>query len=429
LSASSDGIRIRPTRTDISIPSVMVESPLGSKQWKPHRPPAKRSSTGGRQKTVSQSHHRNKNGSWDGGGPFFTSRTYVEYANTSVSCGPKTLSGTPATYSGPVGFALPPGEVEKVAAFMKQLGSEDTSGLNPKGATAISLCQPTRSAASLATGLAELVREGSPSLPGIKTWKGRTDLARAAGDEYLNAVFGWLPLTKEVKEVSSNISKSAQIAKQYARDSGKDVRRGFDFDEENSSTGPTVVGSAQATIGGTLPDGSSYSFNDFNNGELGDVVLETSVSKRVWFRGAFTYHVPSDGDSYRGLERQGALADHVVGLNLTPSVLWELTPWSWAVDWFSNTGRVIDNVTAFGQYGLVMRYGYIMEHSIEKCSYTLKKSCLYGADQKSVGPVSFVRETKTRSPANPFGFGIGWEGLSPSQLAITAALGITRLRS
>jgi len=33
---------------------------------------------------------------------------------------------------------------------------------------------------------------------------------------------------------------------------------------------------------------------------------------------------------------------------------------------------------------------------------------------------------KSRFPANPFGFGVGWEGLSPTQLAITAALGITR---
>jgi hypothetical protein len=35
--------------------------------------------------------------------------------------------------------------------------------------------------------------------------------------------------------------------------------------------------------------------------------------------------------------------------------------------------------------------------------------------------------TKVRIPAGPFGFSIGWEGLSPTQLAITAALGITRL--
>jgi hypothetical protein len=34
---------------------------------------------------------------------------------------------------------------------------------------------------------------------------------------------------------------------------------------------------------------------------------------------------------------------------------------------------------------------------------------------------------KRRREANPFGFGIGWEDLSPTQLAITAALGITRL--
>jgi hypothetical protein len=43
------------------------------------------------------------------------------------------------------------------------------------------------------------------------------------------------------------------------------------------------------------------------------------------------------------------------------------------------------------------------------------------------GAIGYESVEKSRSPANPFGFGIGWEDLSPTQLAITAAIGITRL--
>jgi hypothetical protein len=423
VTAASDGVRERQTFGEIHYSNVLSENPKGSSKWVITVPAKVIKTQFGRQKTVSQSHHRNNNGSWDGGGPFYTSRTYINRENDYVSLGPKTRSGQPSTYAGPVELPMPSKELSKMADFMKGLGSEDTSGLNPKGATAISLCAPTRSAASLATGLSELVREGSPSLPGIPTWKRRTQLAKAAGDEYLNAVFGWLPLTREVKEVSSSISHSAQIAKQYRRDEGKDVRRRFDFDTVKESSDWVKVGEGKAIV-----TNGSTSFNDFNVfEEQGNLLYSTSVERRCWFSGAFTYALPSGTDSFSRLLEHGAVADHVIGLQLTPSLLWELTPWSWAVDWFSNTGRVIDNVTFFGQYGLVMRYGYMMEHIIEKSSYMLTNASLYGAHGKPVGPFHHIRETKVRSPANPFGFGVSWQGLSPTQLAITAALGITRL--
>ena len=422
--AASNGIRIRQTETDIRTGTLYVENPKGSGKWETNAKAETKKSPIGRQETVSESHSRNKNGSWDGGGPFFTSRTYMKYANTHLSLGPKTRSGVPAKYTGPVGIPLPSTELAKLSAFMKVLGSKDTSHLDPKGATAVALSAPTRSAASLATTLAESVKEGIPSLPGVQTWKGRTKIAKAAGSEYLNAVFGWLPLVDEVKEVSSNISHSAQIAKQYARDENKDVRRRFDFDTVVERSGPDVIGTTAASVGGL-----TWSFNDFERPETGgDITRETIVTRKCWFSGAFTYALPSDSDTFGRLLRHGELADHVVGTKLTPSLLWELTPWSWAVDWFSNTGRVIDNVTAFGQYGLVMRYGYVMETITEEINYTLSNSALYGAEKRAVGPLSYIRETKIRQPANPFGFGLTWPDLSPTKLLIAAALGITRVR-
>lgn len=419
-SAASDGRRERSTVVERTIPPIYDQ--LGG-SWRINTPGRQVSSRTGRQVTVSESHHHEPDGSWDGGGPFYTSRTYVDsFCGTNATLGPKTRSGTPAKYSGPITFALPSTENAAVASFMKGLGSEDTSHLDPDGATAIAHCAPTRSAATLAQGLAEQFREGFPTLAGIKSWERRANLLKAAGDEYLNAVFGWFPLIHEVKDTASAAAWSSRIAKQYKRDEGKNVRRSYSFDTVTTSTGPVKVGQGAASIPGPA------SFNDFEEPrEGGDILLETSVSKRKKFVGCFTYALPSETHSFRGVMDAGSQADHLLGTALTPSVLWELAPWSWAVDWFSNTGEVINNVTMFGQYGLVMRYGYMMEHSIEKRTYTLTDAALYGAAGKTVGPLSFVRETKVRTPANPFGFGVGWEGLSPTQLAITAALGITRL--
>jgi hypothetical protein len=119
-----------------------------------------------------------------------------------------------------------------------------------------------------------------------------------------------------------------------------------------------------------------------------------------------------------------ALADRF-GLTISPELLWELTPWSWAVDWFTNTGDVISNISDSQKYGLVMPYGYMMEHSITKYTYEpvgwkLKDNL------GTVQPISFVKETKRRKTAHPFGFGVTDSDLDSGQVAILSALGLSR---
>jgi hypothetical protein len=69
----------------------------------------------------------------------------------------------------------------------------------------------------------------------------------------------------------------------------------------------------------------------------------------------------------------------------------------------------------------------MMEHSIKTDIYTFfGKSGIYGRPDLTVPPLRLVTETKKRVPASPFGFGITWDGLSPLQVSILGALGITR---
>jgi len=135
--------------------------------------------------------------------------------------------------------------------------------------------------------------------------------------------------------------------------------------------------------------------------------------------------MPSGYDSRSKLSKYALYSDKVLGANLTPETLWNLAPWSWATDWFANTGDVISNITSWSADGLVMQYGYMMENSIVTDTYTRELSGLNN-NTVDVQPVTLVTETKVRRKANPFGFGIDWEGLSPIQLAIAAAIGISR---
>jgi hypothetical protein len=123
---------------------------------------------------------------------------------------------------------------------------------------------------------------------------------------------------------------------------------------------------------------------------------------------------------------RAALFAKRIGADLSPETLWNLTPWSWAVDWFSNAGDVISNVDSFQIDGQVMAWGYIMEHTVHRVTYTYKGGTNVDGSPLVVSPVTLVTETKVRRRANPYGFGVSWNDLSPFQISILTALGISR---
>jgi len=306
------------------------------------------------------------------------------------------------------------------------------SSMKTDGTTAISLVSPTNPTANLGSALAETFREGVPSLPGIQSWKHRTEKLRNVGSEYLNYQFGWAPLQNEVHSVVNAARYHRDIMQNYRHNEGRNVHRRFDFSPEYSYWTHELPTQAPAHS----PWSTTYYASGALSESRGARIVCKNTRKR-WFEGCFTYGGPAKADNFGRHIGFGSEADAVFGLELSPDVLWNLTPWSWAVDWFTNAGDVIHNITNFTLAGLVMRYGYMMEET-SSTYYTQYedgkiRTLLTKSPKKTgfdwMGSCKIGQETvrKSRCPASPFGFGVGWEGLSPTQLAITAALGITRL--
>jgi len=374
----------------------------------------------GRQTTVSEGHHwpPPKGGLSDQGGPFSTVKSYVSDVPKPGAMQAKLFGTIPRKFTGhmvPNAFLY--GTVDSL--FPASAASSDDA-LNKLGATAIARCEPTNSVGNAATFLGELLKDGLPSLVGHGAWKAKTDAARKAGDEYLNVQFGWAPMVSDIQKFAYAIRHAHAVLSQYERDSGRVVRRKFQFPQTRTSSEQILSTNSTAYMVGA-------SSTLFSEGSPGVLVKVVETTKSQWFSGAFTYYLPSDYGSRKGIAGLAAKADKLFGISLTPDTLWELTPWSWAVDWFSNTGDVIHNLQKFATGGLVMPYGYMMEHTIVKHSYILSKTGLL--DKSSgLGPLTFVTESKKRIKANPFGFGLTWDGLSSFQASIAAALGLTKGR-
>jgi hypothetical protein len=418
---SSAGIRERkyPILIDTSVSNVAKE-PEGHIQLRY----GVESGQYGKQITVSQSHRRDrKSGAYHEGGPFYTSHVRPFLIEGHVT--DAYSSSRKSYYTGPLRINFPSTTQMKNVGYSNidaQFGDKNESQMSKDGTNAISYASPVNPASQLGTTLAELIRERFPSPPGVQQWKAKTKFLKGLGSEYLNYQFGWAPLRREVSDVVDAARHHRDVMNSYHGGEGRNTHRRFDYPSSR------FVKTLAVEEGPYPGNGIHSSFYVASPNPVYQVSLVRETKR--WFEGLFTYALPSSTDSWRKALGFGSEADQLFGLALSPDILWELTPWSWAVDWFSNAGEVINNVTNFGLAGQVMRYGYMMEESIERVTVACNDFYLSGKKGEKLwaGPTASGHETvtKRRVPASPFGFSIGWEGLSPTQLAITAALGITR---
>ncbi|DAD52219.1 maturation protein [ssRNA phage Zoerhiza.2_9] len=408
-------------------PKVFKSTENEGKTWA--SAPSERWGTGS-QSTDSEGHFRDrKTGNWSGGGPFQTATERWDFPSIvhDYRFPEAPRLRTVVSLGTPILGTLPSGDNYTSKRAGKLKATRSLSSLDPYGATAIAQCAPTIPTAEAASAIGELVKDGLPSIPGIRSWKDRIFGLKQLGDEYLNSEFGWKPLVSDVKSHSEAIRKSRDIVHQYRRDSGRNVRRGFGFPTEKSESSTTISKARPTCVPGGGDALPSYMVEPLAN--YATLVQSRTVETNRWFEGAFTYHVPTARDFAGGLEQNADLADRLFGIQPTPETLWELTPWSWGIDWFTNAGDVIRNFTQLTNQGLVMRYGFVMEEtSIHISNRLVPTNGHIGVKGiTSVPDSSYSLVIKSRRAANPFGFGISWEGLSPTQLAITAALGITRV--
>lgn len=157
------------------------------------------------------------------------------------------------------------------------------------------------------------------------------------------------------------------------------------------------------------------------------VQKESTSTEKYSFSGAYTYLLNVDDTMLGRLERFEQISNLLLGTRLTPSVLWELAPWSWLTDWFWNVGDIISNASSLSDDGLVLRYGYLMRHTLAFNRYTISSGVTLQGGLKT-GPITatFTRETKERVKATPYGFGLDPASFSAGRWAILGALGLTK---
>ncbi len=265
---------------------------------------------------------------------------------------------------------------------------------------------------------------------------GIRDAAQALGSEYMSNIFGWTPILKDVQGAMDLLLKMDHIL--FPSDS---TRR--KVEQTISVRGNTFTGTVSAgmfpTIGGQKasvelvdPMVTSYTTTGGTvqtNRSTGQYTADISVLEElsVFTTARFNTGARPTAQNNGYLDR---LRD-LLGLELTPKVLWEITPWSWLLDWFLNIGAVIENLTTLGLSNSILNYAYSTARLKNTCSIWGKPT---GNTATGVGSItghflsSTVTDLKARIAASPFGFGVAPAALSVQQWATLTGLGLARLR-
>ena len=234
-------------------------------------------------------------------------------------------------------------------------------------------------------------------------------------EAWLNANFGWLPFLNDIRNFANAVKDLDKRLKQLKKDNGKWVYRG----------GP-VHSTSNVEV---LEDSSSWGFFPGYYIYLADRTGATSSRRFVtrtekqdiWFTARFKYHVP-DSSGFRWKASAYAM---LFGLTPSPSMVWELTPWSWLIDWCSNAGEIVEYISSITTQDLVAKYAYIMGKTLKRVDY-FGQANYYGG-KVVTGNWYAQYERKQRVPASEFGFDLTSIDFSARQWSILTALGLSRL--
>jgi hypothetical protein len=250
---------------------------------------------------------------------------------------------------------------------------------------------------------------------------------KKVADAFLNHQFGWKPFLSDLGKSYDLYQSADKHMSQIERDNGKWVRR------VRTLSNTTSINHINRAY---YPWATPYEYIAFlcegrtidGQGCNGYTDLIRHESERIWFVGSFKYYRPEFDRTKPWFHSNYGKTIRLLktyGLQLSPAVVWNLTPWSWLADWFSNAGDQIEYRQAEDYDGLVSNYAYVMRSREETYSQNMTIFLQVKGEHK-VSWNYYVVSKDRRGALSPYGFDVSWDSLTPKQLAILSALLISR---
>jgi len=239
------------------------------------------------------------------------------------------------------------------------------------------------------------------------------EILRRQSDSYLQYKFNIAPLLSDIKGVFDSfkayqaqamrlVSQSAKLkTSHYTMQLLEDSDQLYNGNQDDSSL---------ARVCSLIPGAAFY----------------TSVSHRDSILLPSKFHVEIQYSYYyTEFQKQhaalfAALDD--LGVNFNPAIIWNAIPWSFVVDWAFGVGQALQKYRTNNLEPVI---------DIHRCLWSIRRErhiiCSNDVGTQTGIPMSFVKETAyRRQPYQMTGHSVQLSGLTPTEISLGAALGLTR---
>jgi len=262
----------------------------------------------------------------------------------------------------------------------------------------------------------DVIKDANTWKKGLHNMHHQAKVYKDLGKDYLNAKFGWESFLRDVCGTVDAAAKSNKAINQFLRDSGKLIRRRYDFPDVRTNDTPNSRN--QDSPGDPGPVNIFFDTNSH-----GTITTTGNSIQKIWFVAAYTYFIPM-GDDFESQRIRGEAVRHkLFGLRVDPDLLYQVAPWSWLFDYFGNMGDAVRNFSAFGHDNLTAKYAYIMCSVEAHKTYTWTGVSIRGKQVATSCTCSTMTYARGRGSA----FSFLASSLNPKQVAILGALGFSRL--
>jgi len=196
--------------------------------------------------------------------------------------------------------------------------------------TVLSRTNPSRPVVSIPNFLYELkdlpsmIRDIGSAKLNPRT-KERVLTPKGASNHYLAAQFGWVPLINDLRKLmqfQTSVDKKVKELKQLYDKGG--ISRTYQIHDGRANVVSSSTFAVDQPLAFYIPLTSKQAI----------------MTQRVMW-GSVRWELLFGPKHVSNAELQKMARKLVFGLNLSPAALWQAMPWSWLIDWFTNTGDLI----------------------------------------------------------------------------------------
>lgn len=244
---------------------------------------------------------------------------------------------------------------------------------------------------------------------------------KKAADHFLNHQFGWVPFLKDLRGFHNTFANLEILIAKISNENNRFIRK-----RATISQSVQDVSVAAPTSGNLLFPNTSLNGTDYNIGGPFWYMFDR-VTTTVTASGKFRYYRPEfdlTREDYSSAMNEIRRQMTLYGVRISPSNIYKATPWTWAIDWITNAGKLIDRANDYLVDSVASQYLFV------SCHMKKERILVQVLPFKSGHTIlSFSRhfDTKQRQAADsPYGFNLSLSNLTARQIAIAGALGISR---